>query len=422
VSLRAKVTTLVLASIIFPAIIARGQDATASNPSSQQVRPRKLHVALYPFIPGFEAAAEYVKTRYEAENPDVTLDIIDLRSNYYDSTSDNYIGNAHADVFELDSVLLRDFVADGKIQEMPAGVLLPPDQLLSNADRGTRLENKRYGAAHWVCRNFLFYSTDDPPQKTIKTLADLEAFAGPAGLIIDLRGKSTLGEYYLMAALDRNPDWSKVYPDKIATIDTAIEGDILALKKYCDTASCRNKVLHDYTGTHGAEFARKRGKALVGYSEILHDVLAEIPNCSSTDPCLSAEKLAVTELPLDDNGSRPMSWVDSFTLSTGCTGTCVDDATRFIGMMNRDDTYMALLLPGSLSFLNVQTPGPRVPAYLLPAKVSLYTNATLTNAAPLYKALKPMVENADVPTDRHLNDDLRIIGKQIDKDLDKNVP
>jgi hypothetical protein len=54
--------------------------------------------------------------------------------------------------------------------------------------------------------------------------------------------------------------------------------------------------------------------------------------------------------------------------------------------------------------------------------MSLYTNATLINAAPLYKTLKPMVENADVPTDRHLNDDLRIIGKQIDKDLDKNVP
>ena len=421
-SLRAKFITIVLASIIFPAVIARGQDATASNPSAKQVRPRKLRVALYPFIPEFQAAAEYVKFRYEAENPDVALDIIDLRTNYYDSTLDNYIGNAHADVFELDSVLLRDFIADGKIREMPDGALLPPDQLLSNADRGTRLDGKRYGAAHWVCRNFLFYSTADAPQKPIQTLSDLEAFAGPAGLIIDLRGKSTLGEYYLMAALDRYPDWKKVYPDKIATLDTAIEADILALKKYCDTASCRNKVLHDYTGTHGAEFARKRGKALVGYSEILHDVLAESSNCSSSDPCVAIDKLRVAELPLDDAGSRPMSWVDSFTLSTGCKTSCVDDATRFISMMNRDDTYMALLFPGSLSFLTVENPSPPVPAYLLPAKVSLYSNPKLTDAAPLYKDLKPMVENADVPTDRSLNDDLRKIGKQIDKDLDKPVP
>lgn len=421
-SLRAKLITIALASVILPGVFARCQNAVASSSSGKQARPRKLRVALYPFIPGFEPAAEYVKLRYEAENPDVTLDIIDLRTNYYDSTLDNYVGNANADVFELDSVLLRDFVADGKIREMPDGALLPPDELLKNADRGTRLDGKRYGAAHWVCRNFLFYTTDDAPQKPIQTLSDLEAFAGPTGLIIDLRGKSTLGEYYLMAALDRYPDWKKVYPDKIATLDTAIEGDILALKKYCDTTSCRNKVLHDYTGTHGAEFARKRGKALVGYSEILHDVLAEISNCSSSDPCVSVDKLGVAELPLDDNGSRPMSWVDSFTLSTGCKATCVDDATRFISMMNRDDTYMVLLIPGSLSFLTVEKPSPPLPAYLLPAKVSLYSNPKLMNAAPLYKSLKPMVENADVPTDRTLNDDLRKIGKQIDKDLDKPVP
>jgi hypothetical protein len=44
-------------------------------------------------------------------------------------------------------------------------------------------------------------------------------------------------------------------------------------------------------------------------------------------------------------------------------------------MMNRDDTYMALLIPGSLSFLTVEKSYPPVPAYLLPAKVSLYSNA-----------------------------------------------
>ena len=349
--------------------------------------------------------------------------ILDLRANYYDSTDVNYIGNASADVFELDSVLLRDFVTDGKIREMPKEALLPSAELLSNADRGTQLDGKRYGAAHWVCRNFLFYSVDDAPQKPVKTLTDLESFAGSkTGLIIDLRGKSTLGEYYLMAALVRYPDWKKVYPDKFDKIDPSIEGDVTALAKYCDNASCRNKVLHDYTGTHGAEFARRRGKALVGYSESLHDVLAETGLCSAADACLPDAKIDVAELPLDDNGSKPMSWVDSFTLSTGCKAACVDDAVKFISMMNRDDTYMALLFPGSLSFLTVEKPYPRVPAYLLPAKASLYGNPDLLKAAHLYPKLKTLVENADVPTDRNLNDDLRKIGKQIDKDLDKPTP
>lgn len=117
-----------------------------------------------------------------------------------------------------------------------------------------------------------------------------------------------------------------------------------------------------------------------------------------------------------------MSWVDSFTLSTGCRKTCGDDAVKFVSMMNRDDTYMALLLPGSLSFLTVEKPYPPIPAYLLPAKASLYSNPTLLKSASLYPKLKTLVEDADVPTDRHLNDNLRKIGKQIDKDLDKPTP
>lgn len=117
-----------------------------------------------------------------------------------------------------------------------------------------------------------------------------------------------------------------------------------------------------------------------------------------------------------------MSWVDSFTLSKNCTKACVADAVKFIKMINRDDTYLALLLPGPLSFLIPEPPYPPVPAYLLPAKASLYSNKTITDVARLYPKLKTLVENADVPTDRHLNDDLRKIGKQIDKDLDKSKP
>lgn len=408
------------ATVLFAFLLATACVNDQSGKSGTQERPRKLRVVLYPFIPNFETAAEYIKLHYEAENPQVSLEIIDLRGNYYDSTDVNYVGNVSADIFELDSVLLRDFVTDGKIREMPSEALLPSNELLSNADRGTRLDGKRYGAAHWVCRNFLFYSTDDAPSAPVRTLSDLENFIGAkSGLIIDLRGKSTLGEYYLMAALDRYPDWKKVYPDKITTIDLDIETDVLTLSKHCDNSSCRNKVLHDYTGTHGAEFARRKGKALVGYSESLHDVLAEVALCSSADSCLTPGKIAVAEFPLDNNGSKPMSWVDSFTLSTTCQGNCTNDAVRFVSMMNRDDTYLALLFPGSLSFLTVDKPYPPVPAYLLPAKTSLYSRPDVLKSAPLYPTLRKLTENADVPTDRHLNDGLRQIGKQIDKDLDK---
>jgi len=411
-SLRAKFVALSL--VLFVVFwIAWRKTAAAGNPQ----RPRTLRVALYPYIPGFDAAAEYLKLRYEAENPEVTLQVVDTRADYYDHNGNNYIGAVDADIFELDSVLMRDFVADGKIKEIPDEALLPPGDLLNSADRGSRLDGKRYGDAHWVCRDFLFYAKNDAPAQPIKKLSELVSFVGN-GLIIDMRGRSTLGEYYLMAALDRYPDWAQVYPSKITAIDLDVEKDLKALSAHCDTASCRSKVLHDYTGTHGAEFARRKGKALVGYSEVLHDVLTESGAfCSGSDKCLSDGDISVAELPLDENGSKPMAWVDSFTLSTGCKNDCVKDAVKFMAMMNRDDTYMALLFQRPLSFMTVQKPYPAVPTYLMPAKASLYTNQELLNSAHLYKDLKILAENVDVPTDKELNKNLRDLGKKIDADL-----
>lgn len=410
-SLRSKLVVLCFFATVVLWLAFRKTTAAAN-----QRRPRTLRVALYPYIPGFDAAGEYIKQRYEAENPDVTLKVIDARSDYYDYNADNYIGAVDADVYELDSVLLRDFVASGKINELPNEALLPPGELLNTADRGSRLDGKRYGAAHWVCRDFLFYPKGGAPPQPINKLSDLTNFVGK-DLLIDLRGRSTLGEYYLMAALDRYTDWSQIYPAKITAIDPGIEKDLQDLSAHCDTASCRSKVLHDYAGTHGAEFARRKGKALVGYSEVLHDVLAESALCSVSDKCLTDADISVAELPLDENGSKPMAWVDSFTLSTGCKDDCAKDAVKFMAMMNRDETYLALLFHRPLSFMNVPKPYSPIPTYLMPAKASLYANAELQKSAHLYPDLKRLAENVAVPTDKDLNKNLRDLGKKIDGDL-----
>jgi thiamine pyridinylase len=412
VSLRAKIVAVFL--LVLAILSFAWRKVTVAR--AAQARTRTLRVALYPYIPGFDAAAEYIKRRFEAENPDVTLKIIDTRSDYYDYKADNYIEAVDADIYELDSVMLRDFVASGKIKEVPDEALLPAAELLNTADRASRLDGKRYGAAHWVCRDFLFYPKDGGPAQPVKKLSELNNFVGK-DLLIDLRGRSTLGEYYLMAAIDRYQDWNQIYPAKITTVDPDVEKDIQDLSAHCDTASCRSKVLHDYTGTHGAEFARRRGKALVGYSEVLHDVLSESALCSVSDKCLTDGDIAVAELPLDENGSKPMAWVDSFTLSKGCNPDCTKDAVRFMTMMNRDDTYMALLFHRPLSFMNVPKPYPPVPTYLMPAKASLYTNADLLKAAHLYPDLKALAENVTVPTDKDLNKNLRDLGKKLDGDL-----
>jgi hypothetical protein len=281
------------------------------------------------------------------------------------------------------------------------------------------LDGKRYGAAHWACRNFLFFPTQNGPATPIEKLSQLESYIDPSKgdrLLLDLRGKLTLGELYLMAAFDHYRDWQHVAP-AVQNLDPAIENDLIRLSKLCPNAGCRDQVFHEITGIYGQQFARKRSKALVGYSELLRSVLIEKSNCG--DDCLGDADLDVGNIPLDDNGSVPISWVDSFTVNTSCKADCFSDARKFVQMMNSDDMYLKLLMPSGFSFLKSPVAISPLASYLLPAKLSLFSNSKLVTAAHLYPKLRILVENAEVPTADHLNDQLRKIGKTLDADLSK---
>jgi thiamine pyridinylase len=383
---------------------------------------RELRVALYPFIPEFVAAAEGIKRDFEAAHPHISLDILDLRSNYYAPDEPNYIETVDADVFEVDSVLLAQFIADKKIRELPTDMLLPPAALLTNAYVGTQVNGKRYGAAHWVCRNLLFFPAAKAPQFPIRTLADLERFVGSADatdrLLVDLKGKLTLGEFYLSAAFDHYSDTGRALA-AAESMDSALADDITRLLKLCPPGGCRDEAAHDDPRLYATVFARHDAKALIGYSELLHDVLAARQACG--DACLSDSDLAVSDLALDDSGSTPIAWVDSFAVNAHCTAQCLADAASFVRFMNQDSTYLKLLLPLGPSALS-GSPAPVVPSYLLPAKAALYSNPALLQHAHLYPELKALVENATVPTAEQLNSKLRLLGSQLDHTLDDVAP
>jgi thiamine pyridinylase len=391
--------------------------------SQTAARPRHLRVVLYPFIPEFPYAAETVKRLFEAEHPDIELTILDLSANYYAPPEQGapadptYIGNVQADVYELDSVFLADFVHDKKIQVLPEAILLPADQLLKNAYVGSRLDGKRYGSAHWACGNFLFFTKDTAPAKTPATLKELEATLGTDSnpkLLVDMRGRLTLGEFYLGTAYAKYGTES-VVKEHMAPPDTAVEADLIRVLKLCPAGFCRDQIFHELTGIYGQEFALGRSKALIGYSELLHSVLTE---------GMADENLRVAPLPLDDAGTTPISWIDSFTVSTGCIKDCYAMASQFIRFMQRDDVYLKLLLPGKPSFLRDPRPNgaPPIPAYLLPAKASLYSNETLTKAAHLYPDLRRIIEGAAVPTAINLNQTLRAVSSDVDAALRKAAP
>jgi thiamine pyridinylase len=415
------VVTLVLAQAI-----GFNPPGVAQQQAAQPVQKHQLRVVLYPFIPEFTTAADTVKRQFEAENPDIDLVIVDLSDNYYappkpGKHDPTYIGEADTDVYELDSVFLADFVKAQKIQPLPDSVLLPQNQLLKNAYVGSMLDGKRYGSAHWVCGNFLFFTKDNEAQGAqIKTLKDLETFIpsdSKLKLLVDMRGRLTLGEFYLGTAYAKYKDPAEV-AKHISPADTSLEDDLVRVLKLCPTGSCRDQIFHEITGIYGQEFALGRSKALIGYSELLHSVLQE----GILNGTLQDSDLRVTALPLDDAGAVQISWVDSFAIGTACMGDCYERATRFLRFMQRDDVYLKLLLPDRPSFLHNPYGPEVVPAYLLPAKASLYSDPTLKANAHLYTDLKGIIENAVVPTSVDLNQDLRTVSSSVDSALSAAVP
>lgn len=176
----------------------------------------------------------------------------------------------------------------------------------------------------------------------------------------------------------------------------------------CEQKTCRDSNQHQTT-FFAEQFGAKRARALIGYPESLNGALklaSDKVKCPTTTACLADADIDVEELPLDSDAPKVMSWVDSFVVDKKCTDQCLADAAEFIKFMNDDDLYMSILLPQN-----------GVPAYLLPAKASLYSRQDLLNHAHWHPKLRSIIEGSEVPSDLGLNEELRNIGRRIDADL-----
>ncbi|MGA8475002.1 MAG: hypothetical protein WB681_08045 [Candidatus Cybelea sp.] len=397
-------------------LIARAAPTTV--PAS--TKPFTLKVVLYPFIPDFAGYTKALLSGFasQPEGHGVTIDSIDLSGNYYDKDSPKYVGTTTADVYELDSVFLHNFAqGDGvpRLQPLPAQLIEGDNPFLASAVSGAQIGTTWYGVPHWVCSNFLFYRKDDTQLAAARTTTDLLAIwpiqptDTRSALLLDLKGKSTIGEFYLMADVDRSNDVNDVYENIKAGLDKTLEPDLMVLRKYCAVGYCRSKQIHNDDPTYYARnFARRNARAYVYYSEGLHDVLAESTlKCSPQENCLRDSDIAVNPLPLDEKGTTPMVWVDSFAISSTCTGDCLSHAIDFIKYATAERTVLAALLGDSAG----------VPRYLMPARTSLYSNPSLLAEAHLYPQLWTMIHRAVAPSTLDLNTNLRTFGGTIDSDL-----
>jgi thiamine pyridinylase len=353
----------------------------------------------------------HTEQSFEATHPEIDLQIIDLSDNYYDETSPHAITNTEADVLEVDSVFMEDLVTSGIIQPLPSSITPSAEAFVPVAVAAAQVSDVWYGLPHWLCTNYLFVKSDDPLASVAK-LSELEALISAGhtpskGLLVDLKGRSTLGEIYLDALLDQYQTFDKVAPFlTVATLNEATVKDLSDLRVLCDADFCRDGDYHDMEGFYARQFAHQHGRALVGYSERLYYIGQENLTACKKGECIGLSDLALTPLPLSDNGSQPFAWVDSFAVASSCTKQCLLDAQTFMEYAAGIDEVRSILVPGY----------GQAPRYLLPALTALYTDKNLISVAPLYTRLYAAVQQAVAVRGKLLNSNLREIGRTLDKE------
>jgi thiamine pyridinylase len=369
---------------------------------------RPLQFSMYPFIPEAEAAAYEIKARYEMMYPDVELRIT-LNPGYY---GDEGISKDKAHVYELDSVFLADFAE--RLQPLPDTLAPLVRETLPMARSAAVWNGQSLGLPHWLCSNFLIFKSSDRPLAQARSLQAVEkAFAGvdDKTLLIDLKGKSTLGEMYLTSLLGNygsaEAALAHVNPDNLdEPAKTAIRRALAMAPRWHG----RDDTWHSLTGSYAREFGAGRGRALVSYSEGLHYAISESRGCRPSQDCPKPARVAAVPWPLSDNAVRQIAWVDLLVIDKAATGPTLSDATNLIKLIHSREMYRKLLAP----------PTGEAPRYLLPARTDIYQDKKVTSQAPLYKTFFRFIKDATPITSPDLNTKLRKIGKKLDEELPSN--
>jgi thiamine pyridinylase len=385
------------------------QDCLAGAATQQPVQPMTLRVALYPSVPDRLALFEKIEAIFECENPGVNVVLIsspNATDNYYndDDVKKEGIQFVDADVYEIDTVLLSDFVNLGKI----APIELPFDDLAPETVKAVTRYSNVYGVPHWLCGNFLFYRKSDTAIANAATWKDVVDALGKhhGTLLVDLKGHSTLGEWYLTALsanVGLDPAESQIVNK--APVDRSAISYLQQILSPCAVGFCRSQALHDNTGFYARAFVRGQAGVYIGYSEtIFYGLRDAADNCLPTSGCLAEDDIAVRALPRFDanKAETGVGWVDALAIDAKLNGAKKDLALKFIRRVVSEDSYVAMLAPE----------WPYRSHYLLPAR----TNVRIPDA-PLYSQFFKAHAGRGTGTLPHLNKALRDVAQTVTCDL-----
>jgi thiamine pyridinylase len=365
---------------------------------------RTLHVEMYPFVPNAEGMALKIRDLFEEGCPGLTLQLT-MNPNYY-SADNTGILSSDADVYEVDSVFFDDFIKHRSPKPPSQAVIDAAGRAVPFAKSIASIDGVEYGIPHWICSDFLIYPKTLTQIGSVKTTSDaVQVFKNLGkGPLIDVKGKSTLGELYLSILVahygSATEALKRLDPARIDDYAVNILREFVAMEP---AGFGRDADYHNREGFYPRQFARGSGSAYVGYSEDSYYSLAETAGSCLQGQCLTPDDLDVASWPFADEGARPVAWVDMYMLDTRLGDAKLRDAEAFLKFMMSTSTYEALLVPEG---------GP--PRYLLPARDDMYTDSTVKAAAPLYTKFRGLIDQATPVTGDGLNAKLHAVAVIID--------
>lgn len=227
------------------------RDCTLPNAEEPAV-PQTLRVALYPYTPDRLALFHKIESLFECENPGVNVVLVsssNATDKYYndDPTKQEGFLYVDADIYEIDTILLSDFIARGKI----AAIELPFNDFLRESIEAVTRNGQTFAVPHWMCGNFLFYRKTDTELAEVKTWGELRTLLHRRGqsLFVDLKGKSTIGEWYFTSLVSIvGVDGAQRHIVEGEPINADAVDRLQDMLAMCPIGYCRSDKLHDKVG------------------------------------------------------------------------------------------------------------------------------------------------------------------------------
>jgi len=395
----------------------------APAPRAQGADWSTLRVAFYPAVPERRALFYLLEREFERLYPGLNVELVEtyeeagktysLADTYYEGG----IAKVKADIYEVDTILLSDLV--GRLQS----VSLPFDDFAPAAVEAVRRNNETYAVPHWLCGNFLYYSKRDADVvaavEKAETWPELVAdlVAKRKRLMVDLSGRSTLGEWYLTAYADLvglGQAQKDVRSSK--SPDSRVVAALSDLVSACEPGFCRDSNLHRRSGYYARAFVRGQADVYVGYSESIHYGLRDaLENCLMGQRCLREDEIGIRPLPafFTPRKGGGVGWVDGLAIDAQLKGIKLAIAREFIKFVVSEPGYRLVLVPEGEGGVQASD----ISRYLLPAR-----QGVVIDKAPLYPMFVAAHGGRGTGMEVGLNDALRAVGSELNRLVKANPP